>query len=131
MMGSKVENNRQRVTMQALNFIELPAIIRYHVGQPKKPQLYIEAGPVAQIAFIAKDHTEYGPDIDTKENYRGASYGVTGGLGMQFYAKKYRVLVGGRYTMGFTDMHEFEKVVNKARTFTFGVTIMKDIFYFY
>lgn len=131
MMGSKVKNNRQRVTVQALNFLELPVLIRYYAGRVKKPQFYIEAGPVAKIVLVAKDHTEYGPKLDAKENYRGASYGITGGLGMQFYAKKYRILVGGRYTMGFTDMHELEQVVNKVRTFTIGVTVMRDIFYYF
>lgn len=132
MMGAKAENNRQNIDLYAVNFLEIPAIIRYHAGQPKRPQFYIEAGPVMHIALFARDHLDrFDLQRKTKENYRGASYGVTGGMGMQFYAKKYRVLVGGRYTLGFTDINEFERTVNKLRTFSFGVTVMKDIFYYY
>lgn len=132
MMGSKVENNRQGVAVQAINFLEIPAIARYYFGKRmKKPQFYIETGPVIQIALFANDHYEKGKKIWSKEQYRGASYGVLGGLGLKFYAERYRILVGARYTAGFTDMHEYEKVINKVRAISVGVTIMRDLFYYY
>ncbi len=131
MMGADVENNRQGVVVQALNFLEIPAIVRFMGGNPKRTQFFVEMGPVAGIALVANDHYADDRTLKTKENYRGASYGVLGGAGLQFYAKKYRVVLSGRYTMGFTDMHEYELVTNKVRAFSFSLTIMKDIFYYY
>ncbi len=131
MMGAQTENNRQLVDLHAINFLELPVLVRLMAGNHKKTQVFLEAGPAISIALFAQDHYRDGRILNAKENYHGASYGVLGGVGVQFFAKKYRVALSGRYSYAFTDLNEFVRVTNRMRGITVGLTLMKDIFYYY
>lgn len=89
-----------------VNYIEVPVLARYFLtdGGSFRPNIFV--GPSVALRMGAKtvDKT-YDRTVDSKEFYRPAELGVTGGFQLNFRAgDRQRLTVDARYTLGLTDI---------------------------
>ena len=91
-----------------VNYIEVPVLARYFLtdGGSFRPNIFV--GPSVALRAGAKTFTKSGSvsnTSDTKEFYRPAELGVTGGVQLNFRAgDRQRLTVDARYTLGLTDI---------------------------
>lgn len=82
----------------ALNYINLPVMLQYHII----PEFHLEAGP--QIGFrVAAKAKDGGNSIDLKDDYKGMDFGLGFGLGYTF---DMGLGIGARYNFGLTDVYD-------------------------
>ncbi|MGX5817311.1 porin family protein [Chitinophaga lutea] len=81
---------------EALNYINLPVMVQYHIV----PEFHLEAGP--QIGFlVAAKAKGDGNSLDIKDNYKGVDFGLGFGLGYTF---DMGIGINARYNFGLTNV---------------------------
>ena len=95
-MGTKVETNGNEVVNQQLNYLSVPLLIKFHLGE----YVAIAVGPEFDFRLNAKEKIS---DVDNKEEFKSTSIGATGGI--EFFPRA-RVSIYGRYTHGLTKIEE-------------------------
>ncbi|RPE12120.1 PorT family protein [Chitinophaga lutea] len=82
----------------ALNYINLPVMLQYHLI----PEFHLEAGP--QIGFlVAAKAKNDGNSVNLKDDYKGMDFGLGFGLGYTF---DMGLGIGARYNFGLTDIYD-------------------------
>lgn len=95
-VGTKVETNGNEIVDQQLNYLSVPLLIKFHLGE----YVALGVGPQFDFTLSAKEKKM---DVDNKDDFKSTSIGATGGI--EFFPRA-RVTLYGRYTHGLTKIEE-------------------------
>ncbi|PAC26305.1 porin family protein [Flectobacillus sp. BAB-3569] len=111
--GTKL-NWEERNTNLTLNYLEVPLLAKYSFGP-----LYINAGP--SVAMLLTKEQDVVKDYGNKPNR--FEIGAQAGIGLAIPVGTGKVIIDGRYHLGFTDIVKQMNVKNRGVMVSLGYAI--------
>ena len=101
----------------ALEYVQVPVMIQYSPLE----KFYFEVGPQLGILASARYKGEGDePDYNIKNDFANTQVGLNVGVGVKL---TYSVGIYGRYSLGLTDVSNFDDIVDQSRVGQVGIFI--------
>lgn len=123
--GATVEEGGIEATF-ALNYLELPVLLRYTFPREGPAQPFVMAGPNLGFLLSAKYDFTDGGEQDAKDETKSVDLGFGVGGGVMIPREQMTLFCEARYVLGFTDLNsesDESTVKNRGLQILVGATV--------